>query len=54
MVRFEIKDTSPGAVWTFASVDPALDRLWTRAVVRPDAGSVRVAFGLGLPGVQPG
>jgi hypothetical protein len=28
-VRFEIKDTSPGAVWTFASVDPALDRLWT-------------------------
>jgi DNA polymerase IV len=28
-VRFEIKDTPPGPVWTFASDDPALDRLWT-------------------------
>jgi hypothetical protein len=43
-----------GSVWTFASDDPVLDRLWTWAVVRPDAGSVRVALRLGLPGVQPG
>ncbi len=28
-VRFEIKDTSPGLVWTFASDDPAPHRLWT-------------------------
>jgi hypothetical protein len=36
------------------SDDPVLDRLWTWAVVRPDAGSVRVALRLGLRGVQPG
>jgi hypothetical protein len=53
-VRFEIKDTSQGPVWTFASDDAALRRLWTWAVVGPDAGSVRVALRLGLPGVQPG
>ena len=28
-VRFETKDTPPGPVWTFASDDPALHRLWT-------------------------
>jgi hypothetical protein len=28
-VRFEIKDTSRGPVWNFASDDPALHRLWT-------------------------
>jgi hypothetical protein len=28
-VRVEIKDTSPGPVWIFASDDPALHRLWT-------------------------
>jgi DNA polymerase IV len=50
-VRFETKDTPPGPVWTFASDDPALHRLSASAVVRPDAGSVRVALRLGLPGV---
>jgi hypothetical protein len=43
-----------GSVWTFASDDPALYRLWIWAVVGPDAGSVGVALRLGLPGVQPG
>jgi hypothetical protein len=43
-----------GSGLTFASDDSALHRLWTWAVVRPDAGSVRVALRLGLPGVQPG
>jgi hypothetical protein len=28
-VRFATKDTPPGPVWTFASDDPALHRVWT-------------------------